>query len=290
MKGHVRERGAGNWYAVIDLHDPSTGKRKRKWHSLEARGKREAQIECARLISELNGGTYMEPSKTTMAQYLDRWLGHIKSQVSPRSHERYSEIARKNLAPLIGGVVLSKLQPAQISQAYTQALANGRRDGTGGLSPRTVHHMHRVLKQALGQAVKWQLLPRNPADAVDPPKVERSTMQTYDMEQTAALIQATRPTRMLIPTVLAVLCGLRRGEIAALRWSNVDLAGAQMSVVASVEQMNGSTRLKETKSGRARNVALSSSVVEELKAWRVQQAQELLRLGSRATGETYVAT
>ena len=68
MKGHVRERGAGNWYAVIDLRDPTTGKRKRKWHSLDAKGKREAQIECARLISELDGGTYVEPSKTTMAE------------------------------------------------------------------------------------------------------------------------------------------------------------------------------------------------------------------------------
>ena len=83
--------------------------------------------------------------------------------------------------------------------------------------------MHRVLKHALEQAVKWQLLPRNPADAVDPPKVERQAMQTYDMAQTAALIEAMRETRLHIPTVLAVLCGLRRGEIAALRWRNVDL-------------------------------------------------------------------
>ena len=104
----------------------------------------------------LSGGTYREPTKTTMAQFLDRWLDHIKSQVSPRSHERYAEIARKNLAPLIGGVILSKLQPTQISAAYAKALTSGRRDGSGGLSPRTVHHMHRILKQALGQAVKWR--------------------------------------------------------------------------------------------------------------------------------------
>ena len=110
MKGHVRERGAGNWYAVIDVRDPDSGKRSRKWHSLDATRKREAQIECARLISELDGGTYLEPSKTTLAAYLDRWLTHIKTQVSPRTHERYCEIVRKNLAPLIGNIVLSKLQ------------------------------------------------------------------------------------------------------------------------------------------------------------------------------------
>ena len=188
MKGHVRERGAGNWYAVIDLHDPVTGKRKRKWHSLEAKGKREAQIECARLISELSSGTYMEPSKTTMAQYLDRWLDHIKAQVSPRSHERYAEIARKNLAPLIGGVVLSKLQPAQISAAYGKALINGRRDGAGGLSPRTVHHMHRVLKQALEQAVKWRVLPAILPMLLTRPRSSGGKCTTYDMAQTAALV------------------------------------------------------------------------------------------------------
>jgi len=78
MKGHVRERGAGNWYAVIDRRDPATGKRKRQWLSLNANGKREAETECARLIS---GGSDLVPSKTTMAEFLDRWLEHVKSQI-----------------------------------------------------------------------------------------------------------------------------------------------------------------------------------------------------------------
>ena len=93
----------------------------------------------------------------------------------------------------------------QISDAYGKALANGRRDGTGGLSPRTVHHMHRVLKQAMAQAVRWQLIVRNPLDAVDPPKVERQRLVTYDVAQTAELFDAMRRTPMFIPTVLAVL-------------------------------------------------------------------------------------
>src|SRR5438552_15994973 len=173
MKGHVRERGQGNWYAVVDVRDPSTGRRKRKWHSLKERGvtgKRGAQIECAKLISELQAGTYLEPSKTSVAQFLEHWLADIKPRVSPRTHERYVELATKSIAPLLGAVVLTRLKPAQISAAYAQALLSGRRDGKGGLSPRTVHHMHRIFKQALGQATRWQLLVRNPADAVDPPK------------------------------------------------------------------------------------------------------------------------
>jgi integrase len=237
----------------------------------------------------MSGGTYLEPAKTTLAQFLDQWLADIKGNVAPRTHERYNEIARKNLIPLLGATTLPKLQPMQISAAYTKALASGRRDGKGGLSPRTVHHMHRVLKQALSQAVRWQLLTRNPTEAVDPPKVERHRITTYDMPQTAALIDAVRGTRMFIPTLLAVLCGMRRGEIAALRWRNVDLSMGQISIVASAEQMNSGVRLKETKSGRARTVAMSGTVRDELRLHRVQQAQDMLKLGTRLTDENFVA-
>ena len=288
MKGHIRERSPGHWAIVIDLRDAATGKRRRKWHSF-AGTKRQAQIECSRLISELSGGLYIEATKITVRQFLDRWLEHIKPLVSPRTHERYGEIARKNLNPLLGAVVLTKLRPMQISDAYAKALSGGRRDGQGGLAPRTVHHMHRVLKQALTQAVRWQLLIRNPTEAVDPPKVERHRISTYDMPQTAALIDAVRGTRLFIPTLLAVLCGMRRGEIAALRWQNVDLSTGQISIVASAEQMNSGVRFKETKSGRARTVAMSGTVRDELRAHRVQQAQDMFKLGTRLTDENFVA-
>jgi len=156
MKGHMRERSPGHWAIVLEQRDPATGERKRKWHSFKGT-KREAQIECARLISALSGGTYLEPNKTTVAEFLARWLDHIKSQVSPKTYERYAGLANKNIIPAIGAVHLSKLKPAQISAAYAQALAVGRKDDkAGGLAPRTVGHMHRVLKQALGQALKWE--------------------------------------------------------------------------------------------------------------------------------------
>ena len=105
MRGHIRERSPGHWAIILEQRDSSTGKRKRKWHSFEGT-KREAQVECARLISQMKGGTYLEPAKTTVAQFLDRWLDHTRSQVSPRSHERYCELARKNISPLLGAVFL----------------------------------------------------------------------------------------------------------------------------------------------------------------------------------------
>lgn len=292
MKGHVRQRGENHWYAVIDIRDSKTGRRKRKWIALlGCTGRRQAQLACAKLIVETqSGGFSIEPAKTSLEEYLTRWLDDVKNRVSPRSHERYVEIVHKNIAPILGGIKLTRLQPAQISAAYTELLANGRRDGKGGLSPRSVHHIHRILKQALRQAIRWRFLTRNPADAVDPPKVERKTLQTYDLLQTATLITAMRPTRMLVPTLLAVLCGLRRGEIAALRWKNVNLDAGNLAVVESAEQTANCIRYKEPKSGRARNVSLSATVLTELRAWKLAQAQEFLKLGTRPHGDTFVVT
>jgi integrase len=278
MKGHIRERSPGHWAIILDVRDPETGKRRRKWHSFKGT-KREAQIESSRLISEISGGAYIEPAKITVGQFLERWLEHIKPQVSPRTHERYGEIVKKNIHPPLGSMILTKLRPMQISDAYAKALSGGRRDGRGGLSPSTVRYLHVILKAAGGQAVRWQMLARNPVDAVDPPKPERSAMSIYDLAQTADLIEATRGTRMAITVILAVLCGLRRGEIAALRWRNINLGAGQIAVTESAEQTRAGVRYKQPKSGRGRTVALSTRVVNGLRSHRVQQAQELLMLG-----------
>jgi hypothetical protein len=96
MKGHIRERGAGHWYAVLDERDPATGKRKRKWHKLDATTKRKAQDASADLISGKKNGTYVAPDKTMLTEFLERWLTNIKPNVAPRTHERYAEIVRKN--------------------------------------------------------------------------------------------------------------------------------------------------------------------------------------------------
>jgi integrase len=162
------------------------------------------------------------------------------------------------------------------------------RDGKGGLSPRTVGHMHRILRQALQQAVRWQVLARNPADAVRPPKVERSKMRALDPTEAAALLDAIRSTHMFIPVLLAITTGLRRGEITALRWRALNLASAQLAVVASTEQTASGVREKETKSGRARTVSLTSLAIEELRRHKARQAEELLVLGMRQTDDVHV--
>lgn len=285
MKGHIVERSPGKWAIVLDV--PSEGKRRRKWHTFHGT-KRQAETECARLIAELAGGNYVEPAKTTLQEYFIQWLKHEKANVSPKTLQRYEELLLKNVAPIIGSTTLNKLSAAAIDAAWGKLLENGRRDGKGGLSPRTVHHCRRVMLTAMDQAVKWDLLKRNPVALTRPPKVERKQMEAYSAPQTAVLLDELRASRVFIPVLLAALCGMRRGEIIALRWKDIDLAGAVIAVTRSAEQVGTEVRYKETKSGKARTVALSSTVLEELRRHRLSQAEEQLKLGIRPSEESFV--
>lgn len=287
MKGHVVERSPGKWAIVLDIYGED-GKRRRKWHTFHTTSKRKAEEECARLVASITGGTYIEPTKQTLAGFLDEWLEFVRPSVTPKTWERYAELCRKTIAPQLGTVVLSKLRTDRIDAGLSKMRVAGRRGTGGGLSPRTVGHARRVLIKALGQAVVWGRLLSNPAAATTPPKVGRAKMTAYDATQTVALLSLMRPTRMFIPVLLAVMCGLRRGEIAALRWGAIDLDGKNLAVVESAEQTADGVDYKEPKSGRARTVALSGTVVAELRAHRVRQAEELLRLGLRPDASAFV--
>jgi len=290
MKGHIRERSPGHWAIVIDIPD-TVGKRRRKWHSFKGT-KRQAQDECARLITALKQEIYVEPQKISVAAFLDQWLKHIQPNMSPRTFERYEELIRNNIMPLLGGTLLRKLQPIDVSQAYAKAFASGRRDGQGGLSGRTVHHMHRVLSQALRQAVRWKLLVSNPcADLAkkDRPKVERKPVATITAEETVKAIDAARERGLLIPFLLGTLCGLRRGEIVALRWKSVDLERGQLAVAAAIERTKAGFREKETKGSKCRTVAMPGLLIDELRRHRVTQAEQMLRLGTRIDADSFVA-
>ena len=280
MKGHIRKRGVRSWAIVLDLGRDVAGKRKQKWHSVRG-SKKDAQAELARLVHEINTGSYVEPSKMPVRDYLDRWLENYGEQsVSPKTLERYREIIESHIKPAIGGYVLSKLMPLHIQSFYTEALTSGRKDGTGGLSPQTVLHFHRLLHRALGQAVKWQLLVRNPVDAVEPPRPERKEMSVLDSAGTADLLAKLNGTRLYAPVLIAVTTGLRRGEFLALRWRDIDLDKRQITVNQALEQTKGHLRFKVPKTERSRRrVALPTFVATILKAYKREQNETRLKLG-----------
>jgi integrase len=286
MKGHIRQRSPGRWAIILDTRD-ETNKRKRKWHSFQGT-KRQAQLECARLIAAQQGGPLVEPSKSTLAQYLEHWLRHMASQVSPQSLATYNLVAETHLIPALGTITLNKLAPVAIAKAYSNALERRHRNGSG-LAPTTVRLMHRVLSQALKQAVVWRILAQNPATLVKPPRIERKQMKVLDLTATLTLIEFARTAGdIFIPVLLCALCGLRRGEATALRWRAVNLETAQLSVEIIHEQTAQGLREKPPKNGIPRTIALSAVVVEELRRHRLRQAEDLLRLGQRQTNDTHL--
>jgi hypothetical protein len=216
MKGHIRERSPGHWAIIIDAKDPDTGKRRRVWHSFKGT-KRQAQVRCAELIGEHKAGRVnLAPGKLTTAEFLQRWLEHKRTRISPYSFERYEDAVTKTLIPLLGAVPLAKLQPVVISQAYAEALESGRCDGRGGLSAKTVGFLHRLLRQSLDCAMTWNLLSRNPTHGIKPPRVERRQMAVYDADGVVRLIETARGTKLFIAVLLGALSSPRRDRRRAL--------------------------------------------------------------------------
>jgi integrase len=233
--------------------DPATGKR--RMATATVRGdRRAAEKELRRLLRALDTGEHVDPTRMTVREWLTVWLTAVREEVSPKSHERYSEIVENFLAPELGALPIVKLAPAHIGMVYAKWATEGRRDGKpGGLSPRTRRHVHRILKAALGRAVEQQVIARNPADAFKKrlPKVERQEMVTLTAEQAAKLLESIKHCRLYWPVLIALSTGMRRGEILALRWRNIDLERGIVRVVESLEQTKAALRFKAPKTHAA---------------------------------------
>ncbi len=288
----IRQRSPGSWELRYSLGtDPATGKRRIATATVKG-NRRAAEKELRRLLRTLDTGEHVDPTRMTVRQWFTNWLSSVCEEVSPKSYERYSEIIENFLAPELGALMITKLAPAHIQQAYTKWAAGGRRDGrAGGLSAQTRRHIHRILKSALARAVEQQVLVRNPADAFKKrlPKVERKKMNTLSAEQSAHLLRAINHTRVYWPVLLALSTGMRRGEVLALRWKNLDLERGILRVVESLEQTkSGGLRFKAPKTEKTRAIALPVFAVDALRRLKRQQAEELLMLGVRQVGETLV--
>ena len=155
MRGHIRKRGKNSYSIKISLgKDAATGKYKSQWVSVKGT-KKDAEKRLAELLHQLDNGTFIKPGKTTLAEYLERWLkDYVKPNLSPRGFERYESIARVHLIPSLGSITLAQLRPEHLQKHYTAKLDEG-------LSALTVRYHHTVIHKALQTAVKWGLVTRN---------------------------------------------------------------------------------------------------------------------------------
>src|SRR5580704_15349824 len=273
--GHIRERSPGAWELRYSLGtDPATGKR--RIATTTARGTRkDAEKELRRLLHTLDMGEHVDPTRILMRQWFLQWLEAMRSEVSPVTHERYSQIVEHHLAPAFGNLLLSRISPADIQAQYTKWSTEGRRDGKSGpLAPATRRFVHHVLSSALSRAVELQLITRNPAYVLRRrlPKKERTEMATLAHDDTGRLLDAIRDMPHYWPVLIALATGARRGEICALRWRNVDLDRGVIRIVESAKQTAAAVVRGSTKGGHARTVTLPASTIDELRDWKREEA------------------
>lgn len=288
--GHVRQRSAGSWELRYSLgRDPASGRPRVATTTFKG-NRADAERELRRLLRTLDAGEHVDPTRLKVDQWLSQWLEIIRDEISPKSHERYSEIVENFLSPALGALLIAKVAPSHIQAAYAKLASGGRLDGKGGgLSPSTRRYVHRVLRAALARAVEQQVIARNPADIFRNrlPKVERKEMVTLTAEQSAALLASLTDKRVYWPVLLSLATGARRGEILALRWRNVDLERGIVRIVESLEETKaGGLRFKAPKSDKARAITLPAFMIAKLRHLKKIQAEELLAVGVRQTGDT----
>jgi integrase len=281
MRGHIIKRYKDSYTIVLNLgRDPSTGKRKQQWLSVKGT-KKEAERKLSDILHQLDTGTFMKPGKTTVADFLERWLKDYQPNLSPRGFERYGSIIRGHLLPGLGSIPLTQLRPEHLQRYYTGKLDDG-------LSAGSVRYHHAVLHVALKTALKWGLLPRNPADAVTPGKVHTREMQTWDESDVPRFLelQAVRDTPYYELFYLALFTGMRRSELLALRWCDMDLLLCQVYVNRGLHQLkDGSYIFTEPKSAKSRRtIALPPSAAVVLREYKGKQEVTKAMLGVVTAG------
>jgi len=278
--GHIKEtKDKGVYRIVLSVgHDPATGKRSRQWLTVKGT-RRDAEKRLSELIHEHNSGFHVKTGKTTVSAYLERWLAdYAKSNLSPRTVEGYETIIHQHLIPTLGRYHLTQLKPQNIQEYYTNMLVIGRCSckANSGLSARTVRHHHMVLHKALSTAVEWSLISRNPADAVRPPRAKSAEMQTWDESEVSQFLAVARDSHYYVLFYTALFTGMRRSELLALRWQDVDFIYSQIYVNRSLHHLkDGSYVFTQPKSAKSRRtIALPPSAILTLKEHRDNAAMD----------------
>lgn len=225
MKGSIFKRG-NLWTVQVELdRDPVTGKRQREWHSYPT--KREAEANRVEILSRLQRGEHVAPSKLTFGEYLlERWLPTRESQLAPSTFESYAANVRVHIAPGIGSAPLQGLSADVLTRFYGERLASG-------LSARTVRYLHAICHKALADALSWGLVARNVADAASPPSnsaAKAPPPRTWSAAELRTFLEATAADRLHPLWRMLASTGARRGEALRMRWPDVDLDAATVAI------------------------------------------------------------
>jgi len=298
----------GRWRAALTTGLAANGKPTRKVFTGHTR--HEVARDLTKALRNQQRGININPERQTVGTFLTRWLETIKRDVAPATYVSYEAIVRLHLAPALGKIPLAKLEAHHIQQLKQDKLDAIRETGPGvckpvegqpapaprRLSGSTVRYCLVVLRMALDQACKLDLVPRNVAALVDFPKVEHAEIEPYSPEQAQRLIEAAKAHRLGALFSVALAVGLRKGEALALKWSAIDFERGTLAVRLALQRVKmpgekkGQLVLKEPKRSSRRTINLPQVCISALLQHRTRQKQEHCLAGSRWKEADYVFT
>ena len=233
MNGWITQR-RGTFFVVID-HGKNrlTGKRSRKWHNAGTT-KRGAQQLLNELLDTIENNTQLEPDQISIGQYLTGvWLPSVRNELRYSTFDSYRRNIEIHVIPHLGDARLKEIRPLDLTRYYSELLASGRRDGRGGLSPKTVRNIHLTLRRAFDDAVDLLYLRTNPAVSAKPPRLTGSDSEAIRYwvgPELRGFLETNSDHRHWPIWYLAANTGMRRGELVGLRWRDVDLDAGRLSV------------------------------------------------------------
>jgi integrase len=280
MRGSIRKRGRTyTWY--LDVPDPATGRRRQRSKG-GFRTKKECQDALSEALAALRSATFVDPSPRTLGGFLvEEWLPAVRPpRLRPSTWSSYQMNTEAHIVPALGVVALQRLGPAQLTAFYRTLLERGRRDGRGGLAPKTVRNIHGTMHAALQDAVRWGYVARNVANAVELPKGPTAEMQVWSPEQLRCFLDHVQADRLYAAWLLIATTGMRRGELAGLRWADVDLEAGRASPRRPRVVVDNEVVVSEPKTAKGRrSLALDPVTVAALRRHRAQQAEERIAAG-----------
>ena len=267
-EGCIYQRSDGQWVGSLSVRQPGGG-RKRK--VVYGRTQKEVQEKVTTLRAERQAGLPIPIGRITGEAFFARWLETMEGTVRPTTFRRYSECIRLHVTPTLGSMALQQIGPSDLQALYAEKRKH--------LSARSVLHIHRIIHEALGQAARWNLVPRNAAGLVKAPRVERVEMKVWSREEARLFLRETEADRLAALYALALATGMRQGELLGLRWSAIDLDRGRVSVQKTLYRaVGGQYQLLEPKTASSRrSIDIDPAVVLAVRQRRKEQKEERLR-------------
>ena len=297
MPAKISNRGNGSYLLTVSVGYDEQGKQIVKRKTVKASSKREAEKAYVLFASEVQKGEVAFTGKLKLSEFARRWFKeHCEKKLAPKTQRSYRNHLNNRILPALGHLDINKLQPLHIINFISHLQSERNRfDGREGkVTDESIRYSFRVLSSMLKDAVQWQVISISPCEKVEPPSANRSSVKIIDESNISQMIKllSTEPLKYRVIIMLAIDSDLRLGEMMGLKWSDVDLNNATVSVNKANQALGGKGIFtKSTKNqSSVRNVAISNSTVNLLKTYQMEQLETKSNLADKWVDENWVFT